>query len=167
MSSNSDPPPLPAGGLPDPSATPGVTPDFNPNDFEIKAMGNIGADFFGDETTEEAAKRQADYDAGNEARRKRCYKEDGSLDGPFSEKTPPPGMAFVGYKKGCTGIVWKPADQAGEQWWGTSGYCARCGYSLFHYAGEMCNVQKEKHPEWVDEEGSRKEDPPAFSDVNG
>ena len=40
------------------------------------------------------------------------YAADGGAGGPFSESSPPPGMAFSGYRKGCTGIVWRPASMA-------------------------------------------------------
>jgi hypothetical protein len=39
-------------------------------------------------------------------RRAAGYAADGTAGGAFSEGTPPPGMRFEGYAKGCTAIVW-------------------------------------------------------------
>lgn len=35
------------------------------------------------------------------------YTAEGKLGGSFSASNPPPGKAFAGYAKGCTGIVWE------------------------------------------------------------
>jgi hypothetical protein len=39
-------------------------------------------------------------------RRAAGYAADGTAGGAFSEGTPPPGMRFKGYAKGCTAILW-------------------------------------------------------------
>ena len=41
------------------------------------------------------------------------------------------------------------------------GYCGKCGFSLYHYAGKPCNKAGEPaHPEWYSPP------PPSFADVN-
>lgn len=42
------------------------------------------------------------------------YAADGTVGGPFSRENPPPGMQFAGYKKGATGIQWKPIAAQGS-----------------------------------------------------
>mmetsp|Transcript_16564 Transcript_16564/g.21485 ORF Transcript_16564/g.21485 Transcript_16564/m.21485 type:complete len:91 (+) Transcript_16564:157-429(+) len=42
------------------------------------------------------------------------------------------------------------------------GYCQRCGFSLYHYAGKPCSADPErrKHPEWT------RKPPPSFAEAN-
>ena len=40
------------------------------------------------------------------------FAADGSVGGPFSQTSPPPGLQFGGYLKGCTGVVWEPVAAA-------------------------------------------------------
>jgi hypothetical protein len=42
------------------------------------------------------------------------YAADGTAGGAFSRENPPPGMQFAGYKKGATGIQWRPAATPGS-----------------------------------------------------
>lgn len=124
-------------------------------------------------------------------RRTSGYNADGSCGGVYSEHSPPPGKAFGGYLKGCTGIVWDdiaapPAimvnDTANTTTLGKAvdqdviadnepmeteekgpGYCPHCGYSLFHYAGIVCPGTGSNGARHPSWKCSP---PPSFSDVN-
>ena len=122
-------------------------PTFDIDDLDVGAMSNCNEDEVGADFLAEAA-------AANDARRAQGYDAAGRLGGEFSEKNPPPGKAFGGYHKGCTGCNWRDAEPPG--------FCEHCGQSLFHYAGKPCGVAgKPEHPTWT------QPPPPSFADVNG
>ena len=129
-------------------------------DIEICQMSNTGFD-----------ETDADFLAqANEAARRRLaegYNTDGTLGGPYTEDSPPPGKVCGGFLKGNIGVIWKetPPEIQRQELEDTSvykpGYCTKCGYSLYHYAGQTCRAPGEPpHPEW------RGSPPPSFSEVN-
>ena len=95
-----------------------------------------------------------------EKRRQRGYDTDGNINGQYNETSPPPGMRFGGYLKGCMGVVWKPENEAPEPE-ERPGYCSFCGHSLYHYAGMKCGRQNGvDHPLWCGDP------PPSFDTIN-
>lgn len=70
-------------------------------DLAVTAQSNVGdilpPDAVASALTASASRAEAGYDL------------EGRPGGPFTKESPPPGLVFSGYQKGCTGIVWMPA----------------------------------------------------------
>ena len=134
-------------------------------DLVIGPQSNVGSLFAEDQLR--------DTHIAADQRARDGYDANGRLGGPYTQHSPPPGLIFGGYLKGCTGITWVPAQAAVAA--GTEarpdaidigsddgpGFCNRCGFSLYHYSGEVCHATGVRHPEWT------RPRPPRFADVNG
>ena len=67
-------------------------------------MSNVGPDILGSDPGFAAGAALAAAE-----RLAQGFAADGSVGGPFSEQSPPPGQRFDGYLKGNTGVVWAVA----------------------------------------------------------
>ena len=104
-----------------------------PPDLAIGLQSNVGS-LFAEDKFLRGARMAADQRARD------GYDADGRPGGPYTSRSPPPGLAFGGYLKGCTGITWVPEalrrlvlrrlhaiDVDSE---GGPGFCDRCGFTL-------------------------------------
>lgn len=136
-----------------------MTEDFS--DFPIDCMSNNVIDGPDTELFVKNAKLES------ENRYRSGFDANGKPGGEYNENYPPPGKTCGGFLKGNVGIIWKDAKLDSAAILNTTvaedkvGFCAQCGYSLYHYSDQECRrIGKPRHPVW---KGSP---PPSFSDVN-